>query len=367
MKPTEKLHDLGQSLWLDNITRDLLDNGTLRRYIDDYSITGLTSNPSIFEAAIGHGHAYDAGICEHAQAGLSGERLFIAIALEDLRRAADLFRPVFEASHGVDGWVSMEVSPLLADDGEASLRAAREIFVQAGRDNLFIKIPGTAAGIQAIEEAIFAGIPINVTLLFDCQHYLAAANAYLRGIERRLANGLDPRVASVASVFISRWDVAIKDTAPAHLRNRLGVAVAGLAYQAYCELLASPRWRALAAAGALPQRLLWASTGSKDPAVSANLYVDALAAPETINTLPEKTVLAFAETGNAGQLMDPDGVEANAMLERFAEAGIDVTALAARLQAEGAAAFVKSWQALLQRVAEKAATLPDGVDMAVPR
>ena len=354
MKATQRLHDLGQSLWLDNITRQMLDDGTLRRYIDELSITGLTSNPSIFEAAIGQGSAYDAGIREQAAAGLSGEALFTAIALEDLRRAADLFQPVHAASQGRDGWVSMEVSPLLADDSAGSFRAASDIHRQAQRDNLFVKIPGTAAGVIAIEEAIFAGIPINVTLLFDWQQYLASANAYLRGIERRLQAGLDPRVASVASVFVSRWDVAVKDSVPEHLRNRLGIAVAGRVYQAYCELRASPRWATLATAGVLPQRLLWASTGSKDPAAPATLYVDALAAPDTINTLPEKTLLATADQDSVIQPMSADGEDANAMLARFAEARIDLSALAAQLQREGAAAFVKSWQGLLQRVAGKA-------------
>ena len=355
MKPTQKLHDLGQSLWLDNITRDLLDSGTLQRYINDYAITGLTSNPSIFEAAIDKSGSYDADVRARAAEGLSGEALFVAIALEDLRRAADMFLPIHEASRGVDGWVSMEVSPLLADDSEGSLRAAREIQQQAQRKNLFVKIPGTAAGVAAIEEAIFAGIPINVTLLFDWQQYLAAANAYLRGIERRIEAGLDPRVASVASVFISRWDVAIKDSAPEHLRNQLGIAVAGRTYRAYRELLASPRWQALAKAGALPQRLLWASTGTKDPAASPTLYAEALAAPDTINTLPEKTVLALAEQGKIGAVMAADGEDAEAMLARFAEARIDISELAAQLQREGAAAFVKSWDSLLKGVAAKAA------------
>lgn len=357
MKATQRLHELGQSLWLDNITRQMLDNGTLRRYIDEFSITGLTSNPSIFEAAIGQGSAYDADIREKAAAGLAGEDLFTAIALEDLRRAADLFWPAFEASDGHDGWVSMEVSPLLADDSAGSLRAANEIHRQARRDNLFVKIPGTPAGVIAIEEAIFAGIPINVTLLFDWQQYLASANAYLRGIERRLQAGLDPRVASVASVFVSRWDVAVKDSAPQHLRNQLGIAVAGRAYQAYRELLASPRWASLTAAGARPQRLLWASTGSKDPAAPATLYVDSLAAPDTIDTVPEKTLLAFAERDGKIQTMSDDGEDANAMLARFAEARIDVNALAEQLQREGASAFVKSWRALLQQVADKAAAV----------
>jgi transaldolase len=355
MNATRQLQEFGQSLWLDNITRDLLDDGTLSRYIRDFSITGLTSNPSIFEAAVGQGRSYDASIRAQARAGASTEQAFIAVALEDLRRAADLFRPAHEASDGVDGWVSMEVSPLLADDSEGSVRAAKEIFARAARPNLFVKIPGTPAGVIAIEESIFAGVPINVTLLFDWQQYLASADAYLRGIERRLDAGLSPRVASVASIFVSRWDVAVKDSAPEHLRNRLGIAVAGRAYQAYRELFDSPRWHALAGSGAMPQRLLWASTGSKDPAASPTLYVEALAAPDTIDTIPEKTLKAYADSGRPPQAMSADGADANAMLQRFVEARIDLSALATQLQREGAAAFSKSWQALMASVAAKAA------------
>jgi transaldolase len=366
MNATQSLHDLGQSLWLDNITRELLDDGTLERYIREYAITGLTSNPSIFEAAVGKGSSYDASIAAQARAGAGPEDAFIAVALEDLRRAADLFRPVFDATGGRDGWVSMEVSPLLADDCEGSVRAAKEIHARADRPNLFVKIPGTAAGVKAIEEAIFAGVPINVTLLFDWQQYLAAANAYLRGIERRLAAGLSPRVASVASLFVSRWDVAIKDSAPEHLRNRLGIAVAGRTYHVYRELLDSPRMRALADAGAMPQRLLWASTSTKDPDASPTLYVDALAAPDTIDTIPEKTLHAYAQGGATPRPMDADGQDADAMLQRFADARIDLSALAAQLQREGAAAFSKSWQALMDTVAAKAAAGRGG-DAAAPQ
>ena len=357
MKPTRQLHDLGQSLWLDNITRELLDNGALHRYIEDFSITGLTSNPSIFDGAIASGKAYDAGIGEKAQAGKSGETLLIELALEDLRRAADLFRPVFDASDHVDGWVSMEVSPLLASDTEGSIEAARQIHQQADRPNLFVKIPGTPEGIPAIEASIFAGVPINVTLLFSREQYLDAAHAYLRGIERRLEAGLDPRVGSVASLFVSRWDVAVKDKVPAELRNKLGIAIGGRTYRAYRELLASPRWRRLADAGARPQRLLWASTGSKDPDASETLYVEALAAPDTIDTLPEKTLQAFAQHGALKGMMAVDGGDAEILLARFAQAGIDTDALALQLQHEGAQAFVKSWQQLLQRIADKSAAL----------
>ncbi|HUH02958.1 MAG TPA: transaldolase [Kofleriaceae bacterium] len=357
MKPTRQLHDLGQSLWLDNITRELLDNGTLRRYVEDFSITGLTSNPSIFDSAIGGGDTYDACIREKAQAGKSGESLFIELALEDLRRAADLWRPVFDGSDHVDGWVSMEVSPLLAGDTQGSIDAARRIHRQADRPNLFVKIPGTPQGIPAIEAAIFAGVPINVTLLFSREQYLAAAEAYLRAIERRLEAGLDPRVGSVASLFISRWDVAVGGKVPAELHNQLGIAIAGRAYRAYRELLASERWHRLATAGARPQRLLWASTGTKDPDASDTLYVEALAAPDTIDTIPEKTLLAFAEHGAVEGTMAEDGGDAEAMLARFAQAGVDRDVLALQLQQEGASAFVKSWQQLLQRIADKSAAL----------
>ena len=357
MNKTRQLHDLGQSLWLDNITRQLLDDGTLRRYIDELSITGLTSNPTIFDKAIGESTAYDKGIREKAGAGRSGDALFAELALDDLRRAADLFRPVFDATRGVDGWVSMEVSPLLASDTAGSIEAAARIHRQADRPNLFVKIPGTPEGVPAIEESLAAGVPINVTLLFSREQYLASAEAYLRAIERRLAAGLDPRVASVASLFVSRWDRAVEGRAPAELRNRLGIAIAGRTYRAYCELLGSPRWRELAAAGARPQRLLWASTGTKDPQASDTLYIEALAAPDTINTMPEKTLRAFADHGRLEGTMAVDGGDAEAVLERFARAGIDVDALADQLQREGARAFVKSWQELLERIGDRSAAL----------
>ncbi len=357
MNTTRQLHNLGQSLWLDNITREILDNGTLADLIANFSVTGLTSNPTIFDKAIGSGDAYDAGIREKAQAGKSGEALFIELALEDLRRAADLFVPAFKATAGIDGWVSMEISPLLANDTQGSVDAAAAIHRDANRSNLFVKIPGTAAGVPAIEESIFAGIPINVTLLFSSEQYVAAAEAYLRGIERRIAKGLDPKVVSVASLFVSRWDVAVKDAVAPELRNQLGIAIAGRAYRAYRNLLASPRWQKLAGAGALPQRLLWASTGTKDPAASDTLYVTALAAPDTIDTIPEKTLRAFADHGHLGVPMNTDGAAAEEMLARFTKAGIDLDALAAQLQSDGAASFVKSWQQLLQRIADKATAL----------
>ncbi|TMH01928.1 MAG: transaldolase [Betaproteobacteria bacterium] len=357
MNKAQELHDLGQSLWLDNITREILDNGTLRRYINEFSVTGLTSNPTIFDEAIGNTAAYDQGIRDKAKAGKSGEALFVELALEDLRRAADLFRPVFDATDGVDGWVSMEVSPLLANDTAGSIAAAARIHAQAERPNLYLKIPGTPEGGPAIEESIFNGIPINVTLLFSREQYVAAAEAYLRGIERRIAAGRDPRVASVASLFVSRWDKAVADKVPPELRNRLGIAIGGRTYRAYRELLASPRWEKLAAAGARPQRLLWASTGTKDPKASDTLYVEALAAPDTIDTMPEKTLRAFAEHGELKSVMAEDGGDAEAVLAKFATAGIDTDALALQLQRDGAQAFTKSWKELMTRIADKSDAL----------
>jgi transaldolase len=357
MNRTRLLRDIGQSLWLDNITRDILDNGALRRYIDEYCVTGLTSNPTIFDQAIGNTGAYDASMRRLAAAGKSGEALFVELALEDLRRAADLFRPAFDVTGGADGWVSMEVSPLLADDTAGSIAAAARIHRQAGRANLYVKIPGTPAGIPAIEESIYAGVPINVTLLFSREQYVAAAEAYLRGIERRIAAGRDPQVASVASLFVSRWDRAVSDAVPAALRNRLGIAIAGRTYRAYRELLASERWRKLASAGARPQCLLWASTGTKDPNAPPTLYVEALAAPDTINTIPEKTLHAFAAQGKLQGAMAEDGGDAEAVLAHFVQAGVDIDALAERLQREGAQAFVKSWRALMQRIDAKSEAL----------
>jgi transaldolase len=353
MKATQQLHDLGQSLWLDNITRGLLISGTLRRYINELAVTGLTSNPTIFDNAIKDADFYDEAIQQKAAAGKSGEALFFELALEDLTQAADLFRPVHDASGGIDGWVSLEVSPLLADDTAATIKAAVELHGRAQRPNLFIKIPGTGEGIAAIEETIFAGVPVNVTLLFSREQYLAAAEAYMRGIERRIAAGLDARVASVASLFISRWDVAVKDKVPDALRNRLGIAIAMRTYKAYRELLASKRWQKLADAGARLQRLLWASTGTKDPAAPDTLYVDALAAPDTINTIPEKTLLAFADHGKVREELPADGGDAEALLAEFARAGVDNMALAAGLQREGTAAFAKSWHDLMHRITSK--------------
>ncbi|MEO8835175.1 MAG: transaldolase [Caldimonas sp.] len=354
---TQKLHALGQSLWIDNITRDMLTDGTLARYIAELSITGLTSNPTIFEHAIGKGNAYDEQIGELKRAGKSGEELFFALAQQDLARAADLFLPVHKATNGVDGWVSLEVSPLLVDDSARTIEAAARLHAAAGKPNLFIKIPGTPAGVKAIEESIFAGVPINVTLLFSREQYVAAAEAYLRGIERRIAAGRDPKVESVASLFVSRWDVAVKDEVPPEQRNRLGLAISRRTYKAYRELLASPRWTKLAQAGAHPQRLLWASTGTKDPAASDTLYVEALAAPDTVDTIPDKTLLAFADHGKIGAGMAPDGGDAEAVIAEFGKLGIDDAALAARLQKEGGDSFAKSWKSLLAGIADKSAQL----------
>jgi len=354
---TKKLHDLGQSIWVDNISRDMLTRGTLSRYIAEWSVTGLTSNPTIFEHAIGQGSFYDEAIARLARHHEGAEELFFALALEDLTTAADFFRPVFDATDGLDGWVSLEVSPLLADNAAKTIHAAAGLHEVADRPNLFIKIPGTAAGTEAIEQSIFAGVPVNVTLLFSREHYLAAAEAYLRGIERRLAEGLDPNVRSVASLFVSRWDTAVKEGLAPRFHNRLGIAIAMRTYKAYRDLLASPRWLKLAQAGARPQRLLWASTGTKDPAASDTLYVQALAAPDTVNTIPEKTLQAFADHGKVGAALPADGGDAEAVLEEFKREGVDHEALATRLQREGADAFVASWQGLLARIQEKRASL----------
>ena len=357
MKATQKLYDAGQSLWLDNITRDLLTSGTLKRYIDELSITGLTSNPTIFDHAIKNSSAYDATIRERTKAGKSGEGLFFEIALQDLTQAADLFRPIHERTSGVDGWVSLEVSPVLAYDTKTTLAAAQDLHRLASRPNLFIKIPGTKEGLPAIEEAIFAGVPVNVTLLFSPEQYLAAAEAYLRGIERRIVGGLNPNVGSVASLFVSRWDVAVTGKAPAPLTNTLGVAVGRRAYKAYVGLLGSPRWQRAFNAGARPQRLLFASTGTKDPNASDILYVKGLAAPLTVNTMPENTLKAFAEHGELGPLIGSDGGDFEPVLAGFTKAGVDLDALAARLQEEGAAALVASWNELMRVIASKSASL----------
>jgi transaldolase len=351
MKPTQQLHDAGQSLWVDNITRTMLDDGTLAEYIDDYSVTGLTSNPTIFDKAIGGGSAYDDQIAELGSQGLEGEELFFELAITDLRRAAELFRPVHDRTT-IDGRVSLEVSPLIADDADATIKQAVELYGR-GEDNFFIKIPGTEAGCKAIEESIFAGIPINVTLLFSTDQYLAAADAYMRGLERRVEAGLNPDVASVASLFISRWDAAVADEVPDDLRNKLGIAVGKRTYAAYRELLASDRAMRLRNEGAKAQRLLWASTGTKDPDASDVLYIEGLASPFTVNTMPEKTLLAFADHGTVGDSLPVDGGDAEETLKAFNDAGMDTDALAVRLQEEGKESFNKSWREMLDTVAKQ--------------
>jgi transaldolase len=359
MRATQQLHDAGQSLWLDNITRGLLTGGALGHYIEEFSVTGLTSNPTIFDHAIKNSRDYDDAIRRGLKGGKSGEALFFDLALEDLTQAADLFRPVYDKTDGRDGWVSLEVSPLLAHDTAGTVAAAKELHARAGRPNLFIKIPGTPEGLPAIEESVFAGVPVNVTLLFSREHYVAAAEAYLRGIERRVAAGLRPDVSSVASVFISRWDVAVTGKAPERLRDQLGIAIAKRTYKAYRGLLDSPRSQRALNAGARSQRLLWASTGTKDPNASDILYVKALAAPFTIDTIPERTLKAFADHGEVGPLLPADGGDCEVVLAEFAAAGIDIDALAARLQDEGAKSFVKSWNELMASIASKGEALKD--------
>ncbi len=349
MRATETLHERGQSLWLDNITRSLLDDGTLQKYIDSYSVTGLTSNPSIFDKAIGSGY-YDDAIRSRAGAGLSAEELFFELALEDLRRAADLFLPVHERTDRVDGWVSLEVSPLLAYDTAKTVEAVKSLSARAGRSNLFIKIPGTPEGLPAITEAIAAGVPVNVTLLFSADQYLAAADAYLKGVERRISDGLNPAVGSVASVFMSRWDTAVAKEVPADLQDQLALAVGLDVYRAYRRLMDSDRFQRLESDGARTQRLLWASTSTKDPAAPDTLYVHGLAAPFTINTMPDATLKAFFDHGEVGDPLPADGGDADAMLARFTAAGVDIGELAGQLQRNGAKAFVDSWNELLDRI-----------------
>ena len=356
MNATQKLYDLGQSLWLDNITRDLLTSGTLRHYIDEFSVTGLTSNPTIFDNDIKNSSAYDTSIREKALSGKESETIFFDLALEDITHAADLFRPTYDRTDGVDGWVSIEVSPFLAHNASATVTATKELFQRAARPNVFIKIPGTKEGVPAIEEAIFAGIPVNVTLLFSREQYLASAEAYLRGIERRIDAGLNPNVPSVASVFISRWDVAVMEDVPAMLRNRLGIAIAQRIYHAYNVLLNNERSRRIYNFGARPQRLLWASTGTKDPTASDILYVKALALPFTVNTMPEKTLKAFADHGKIGStLTDEDAAEMT--IRQFAESGIDIDTVAAQLQDDGAKSFVNSWKDLIDVISSKVGAL----------
>ena len=356
MKATEILHERGQSLWLDNITRTLLDDGTVQRYINSYAVTGLTSNPSIFDKAIGSG-AYDDAIREKSARGLSGEDLFFELAIEDLRRAADLFQPIYARTDGVDGWVSLEVSPKLAYDTAKTVEAAKSLHERAGRRNLFIKIPGTTEGLPAITEVIAAGVPVNVTLLFSADQYVAAAEAYLKGVERRIAAGFDPAVGSVASVFMSRWDVAVaKEVAP-DLRDKLALAVGLDVYRAYRRLMSSDRFQVLENSGARTQRLLWASTSTKDPDAPDTLYVHGLAAPFTVNTMPNETLEAFYDHGDVGAALPPDGGNADELLGLFANAGINTNDLAAQLQRDGATSFVSVWDDLIDRIKAQCASV----------
>ena len=357
VNPTAILRNAGQSLWLDNITRDLLDNGALRRYVLDYAVTGLTSNPTIFDHAIKNTNAYDGDILKATALGKSPQDVFFELALADITRAADLFREVYDRTNGVDGWVSLEVPPALAHDARGTLEAAADLHARAARPNVYIKIPGTAEGLVAIEESIFAGIPINVTLLFSPEQYVAAAEAYLRGNQRRIAGGFRPDISSVASVFISRWDVAVEDKVSKELRGRLGTAVAARVYQAYQHLLVDPRGQAAYNFGVRPQRLLWASTGTKDPKASDTFYVDALVAPFTVNTMPETTLKAYADHGLLGQAMDVDEMRSEELLQEFAVAGIDVADLGSQLQEEGARSFTKSWDELMNVISSKASAL----------
>jgi transaldolase len=353
MKPTQQLHDLGQSLWLDNITRDLLTSGTLRGYRDRLSVTGLTSNPTIFDLAIRSSTSYDASIRAAVDRGKSGDALFYELALEDLSQAADLFKPVHDSTGGVDGWVSLEVSPKLAYDTASTIREVAQLRAHLQRPNIMIKIPGTLEGVPAIEESTYEGVPVNVTLLFSREQYVRAAEAYMRGVERRVAAGRDPKVHSVASMFVSRWDKAVAGKVPDGLKNRLGIAIAKRTYKAYRDLLQSSRWQKLQQAGALPQRLLWGSTGTKDPHASDVMYIESLAAPDTINTIPEKTLLAFADHGQVKGVLPADGGDAEQVLDEFARAGIDVKKLAEELQLEGADAFDNSWDDLMECLRSK--------------
>ncbi|MGH6797566.1 MAG: transaldolase, partial [Roseiarcus sp.] len=357
MLPTQQLNRLGQSLWLDDITRDLLDTRTLAKYIAELSVTGLTSNPTIFDHAITHSASYDAEIAHLIANGVAGEALFFELAIQDLSRAADLFLPIHQRTATVDGWVSLEVSPLLAHDTKDTVASAKELHAKANKPNLFIKIPGTREGLPAIEQATFAGVPVNVTLLFSPEHYVAASDAYMKGLEQRVEAGLSPDVRSVASVFVSRWDRAVADRVPAHLRNRLGLAIGKLAYKAYRDQLNSDRWQRLASLGARAQRLLFASTGTKDPNAPDTLYIDGLAAPNTVNTMPQATLKATADHGAATNVLQPDGEDAAVTLAEFAQAGVDIAALAEKLQADGAEAFVQSWRALLQAIDAKCTVL----------
>jgi transaldolase len=350
---TKHLNEKGQSIWLDNITRKMIDDGTLKRYIDELSVTGLTSNPSIFDSAIAKTEYYDSSIAKDGSRDITDEELFFSLAVEDIQRAADLFMPLYKKTNGLDGFVSIEVSPLLAYDTENTIKAAKDIFQRVNRPNTFIKIPGTPEGLPAIEAAISEGIPVNVTLLFSAEQYLAASQAYLRGVEARIQRGVNPDVRSVASVFVSRWDKAVADKVPAKLNNRLGMAIMGDVFSAYQKFLASDRVRRIMNEGAFPQRLLWASTGTKDPDAPDTFYIDRLVSPFTVNTIPEATLLAFADHGKAGDIMKVNTAASEKELSMFSEAGIDYSALGSKLQKDGAEAFISSWKHLIESIREK--------------
>jgi transaldolase len=350
---TKKLNQQGLSIWLDNITRKMLDNGVLQKYITELSVTGLTSNPSIFEAAIAKTSDYDAAITNISKPGITDEEVFFDLAIEDIQRAADLFLSVFEKTNGLDGFVSIEVSPLLAYDTENTLKAAKDIHQKVNRPNAFIKIPGTPEGLPAIEKAIAEGIPVNVTLLFSAEQYEAAALAWLKGVETRIGLGLNPDVRSVASVFVSRWDKAVAEKAPLALRNKLGIAVMQKTYHAYQQFLNSERVQRVMNFGAFPQRLLWASTGTKDPDASDVLYVTNLVAPYTVNTIPENTLLAFADHGETGEPMPDNTKSADQILKQFEDISVNYLQLAEQLQKEGAEAFNKSWENLIDSISTK--------------
>jgi len=353
MSATKDLHELGQSLWIDHITRELLSSGTLQRYVNDMSVTGLTSNPTIFDLAISKSADYDDDIHRLVKEGLAGEDLFFELAIKDLKQAAKIFAPVHRRTAGVDGWVSLEVSPLLAFDTSKTINQAKALHQKAEAPNIFIKIPGTKEGAPAIEEATYAGVHVNVTLLFSREHYVRAADAYMRGLERRLVEGLSLDVRSVASIFISRWDNAVKDKVAAKLRNKLAIAVGHQTYKAYRDIMDSDRWQRLENNGARCQRLLFASTSTKDPEASDVLYINSLAAPNTVNTMPEKTLLAFNDHGQVKGVLSRDGGNADQVLHEFEAAGIDPNKLAAQLQTEGAKSFSDSWYNLQKTLETK--------------
>jgi transaldolase len=358
VNPARQLHEAGQSLWLDSINRAMLGSGDLARYVDQLAVTGLTSNPTILGHAMAASHDYEGSLRALLAQGVSGPQdLVYAAAFEDLGQAANLFRPAWQASGGEDGYVSVEVPPDLAYDAPATVALARHLHAMAGFPNLLVKVPGTPQGLTVLEELVDAGIGVNVTLLFSDTHYLRTAEAYMRALERRLARGEDLAVPSVASVFVSRWDKAADSLLPKPLHGRLGVAMAQKVYSSYQSLLASDRWRDLEAGGARPQRVLWASTSAKDPALPDTYYVEKLASPGTINTMPEKTLIAFADHGTVGEMLRDDYASGEETVAEVAAKGVDVDALGESLQRQGARAFSADWSALLDAIAAKASSI----------